>query len=50
MKAAAAKCAVGARRAKELTPSGLPFSVGESDALGLVNRVLPQEQLTEAAI
>jgi enoyl-CoA hydratase len=40
--------AVGERRAKELILSGLPFSALEAEAWGLVNRVLPQEQLLEA--
>jgi enoyl-CoA hydratase len=42
--------AVGERRAKELILSGLPFSALEAEAWGLVNRVLPQEQLLEAAL
>jgi enoyl-CoA hydratase len=40
--------AVGERRAKELILSGLPFSAVEAEAWGLVNRVLPPEQLLEA--
>jgi enoyl-CoA hydratase len=40
--------AVGERRAKELILSGLPFSALEAEAWGLVNRVLPPEQLLEA--
>ena len=40
--------AVGERRAKELILSGLPFSAGEAEAWGLVNRVLPEGQLMEA--
>jgi enoyl-CoA hydratase len=40
--------AVGERRAKELILSGLPFSALEAEAWGLVNRVLPHEQLLEA--
>ncbi|OIQ66375.1 2,3-dehydroadipyl-CoA hydratase [mine drainage metagenome] len=40
--------AVGERRAKELILSGLPFSAIEAEAWGLVNRVLPPEQLLEA--
>jgi enoyl-CoA hydratase/carnithine racemase len=42
--------AVGERRAKELILSGLPFSAGEAEAWGLVNRVVPQEQLLEATL
>ena len=40
--------AVGERRAKELILSGLPFSATDAEAWGLVNRVLPPEQLLEA--
>jgi enoyl-CoA hydratase len=40
--------AVGERRAKELILSGLPFTATEAEAWGLVNRVLPQDQLMEA--
>jgi enoyl-CoA hydratase len=40
--------AVGERRAKELILSGLPFSAAEAERWGLVNRVLPPEQLLEA--
>jgi len=40
--------AVGERRAKELILSGLPFSAADAEAWGLVNRVLPPEQLLEA--
>ena len=40
--------AVGERRAKELILSGLPFSALEAEAWGLVNRLLPPEQLLEA--
>jgi enoyl-CoA hydratase/carnithine racemase len=40
--------AVGERRAKELILSGLPFSAAEAEAWGLVNRVLPPDQLMEA--
>src|SRR5215467_4041033 len=42
--------AVGERRAKELILSGLPFSATEAEAWGLVNRVVPQEQLLEATL
>ena len=42
--------AVGERRAKELILSGLPFSASEAEAWGLVNRVVPQEQLLEATL
>jgi enoyl-CoA hydratase/carnithine racemase len=42
--------AIGERRAKELILSGLPFSAQEAEAWGLVNRVVPQEELLEAAM
>ena len=42
--------AMGERRAKELILSGLPFSAPEAAAWGLVNRVLPQDALLEAAL
>src|ERR1700752_2272476 len=42
--------AVGERRAKELILSGLPFTAAEAEAWGLVNRVLPQEELMEATL
>ena len=42
--------AIGERRAKEMILSGLPFSAAEAEAWGLVNRVLPQEQLLDAAL
>ena len=42
--------AVGERRAKELILSGLPFSAAEAEAWGLVNRVLPPDQLMEATL
>jgi enoyl-CoA hydratase/carnithine racemase len=42
--------AVGERRAKELILSGLPFSAAEAEAWGLVNRVLPPEQLLPATL
>jgi enoyl-CoA hydratase/carnithine racemase len=41
--------AVGERRAKELILSGLPFSAAEAEAWGLVNRVLPANELMPAA-
>jgi enoyl-CoA hydratase len=41
--------AIGERRAKEMILSGLPFSAAEAEAWGLVNKVLPQEQLLDAA-
>ena len=40
--------AVGERRAKELILSGLPFSAEEAERWGLVNRVLPPEELLQA--
>ena len=42
--------AVGERRAKELILSGLPFSAEEAERWGLVNRVLPPDQLLPAAL
>ncbi|MEM7170586.1 MAG: enoyl-CoA hydratase-related protein [Pseudomonadota bacterium] len=42
--------AVGERRAKEIILSAKPFSAAEAFEWGLVNRVLPQDQLVEAAI
>src|ERR1700748_3553873 len=42
--------AVGERRAKELILSGLPFSATEAEQWGLVNRVLPSDQLLPATI
>ncbi len=42
--------AVGERRAKELILSGLPFSAVEAESWGLVNRVLPPEELMEATL
>ena len=40
--------AIGERRAKELILSGLPFSAAEAEAWGLVNRVLPPDELMKA--
>jgi enoyl-CoA hydratase/carnithine racemase len=42
--------AVGERRAKELILSGLPFSAEEAERWGLVNRVLPQDELLPATL
>ena len=42
--------AVGERRAKELILSGLPFSAKEAEAWGLVNRVLPPDELLPATL
>jgi enoyl-CoA hydratase len=42
--------AVGERRAKELILSGLPFSAEEAERWGLVNRVLPLDELLPAAL
>jgi enoyl-CoA hydratase len=42
--------AVGERRAKELILSGLPFSAEEAEQWGLVNRVLPPEELLAATL
>jgi enoyl-CoA hydratase len=42
--------AIGERRAKELILSGLPFSAAEAEQWGLVNRVLPQDQLLPATL
>jgi enoyl-CoA hydratase/carnithine racemase len=42
--------AVGERRAKELILSGLPFSATEAEQWGLVNRVLPGEELLPATL
>lgn len=42
--------AVGERRAKEIILSGLPFSVEEGRAWGLVNKVLAPGELVEAAL
>src|ERR1051326_5381786 len=40
--------AIGERRAKELILSGLPFTATEAEAGGLVNRLLPPDQLMQA--
>src|SRR6201986_930588 len=42
--------AVGERRAKELILSGLPFSAEEAERWGLVNRVLPPQELLPATL
>ena len=42
--------AIGERRAKELILTGRPFGAAEAEAWGLVNRVLPQDQLLPEAI
>jgi enoyl-CoA hydratase/carnithine racemase len=42
--------AIGERRAKELILSGLPFSAEEAERWGLVNRVLPPEELLAATL
>jgi enoyl-CoA hydratase len=42
--------AIGERRAKELILSGLPFSAAEAERWGLVNRVLPPEDLLQATL
>src|SRR5271157_1055053 len=42
--------AVGERRAKELILTGSPFSAQEAEAWGLVNKVLPIENLRDAAL
>src|SRR6516162_1462170 len=42
--------AVGERRAKELILSGTPFSAEEAERWGLVNRVLPPEELLAATL
>jgi len=42
--------AIGERRAKELILSGLPFTADEAERWGLVNRVLPPEELLAAAL
>ena len=42
--------AVGERRAKEVILTGLPFSAVEGEAWGLVNRVVPLDELRETAL
>jgi enoyl-CoA hydratase/carnithine racemase len=42
--------AIGERRAKELIFSGKPFSARDAFAWGLVNAILPEEQLLEEAL
>lgn len=42
--------AMGERRAKELIMTGRPFSAREAEAWGLVNRVLPPDELLPAAL
>ncbi len=42
--------AVGERRAKEMILTGLPFSAAEGEAWGLVNRVVPLDELRETAL
>ncbi|MGY3604135.1 MULTISPECIES: enoyl-CoA hydratase/isomerase family protein [unclassified Bradyrhizobium] len=42
--------AVGERRAKEVILSGLPFSAEEAERWGLVNRVLPPDELLTATL
>jgi enoyl-CoA hydratase len=42
--------AIGERRAKEMILSGLPFTAAEGEAWGLVNRVLPPEELMQATL
>lgn len=42
--------AIGERRAKEVILSGLPFSAEEAERWGLVNRVLPSEELVKGAL
>jgi enoyl-CoA hydratase/carnithine racemase len=42
--------AVGERRAKEVILTGLPFSAAEGEAWGLVNRVVPLDELRETAL
>jgi enoyl-CoA hydratase/carnithine racemase len=42
--------ALGERRAKELILSGLPFSADEAERWGLVNRVLPPDELLPASL
>ncbi|WP_454915987.1 enoyl-CoA hydratase/isomerase family protein [Xanthobacter sediminis] len=42
--------AMGERRAKELIMTGRPFSAREAEAWGLVNRVLPPDELLPATL
>jgi len=42
--------AIGERRAKELILSGLPFTAAEAESWGLVNRVVPQDELMQATL
>src|ERR1700761_1005303 len=42
--------AIGERRAKELILSGLPFTAAEAEQWGLVNRVLPPDELLPATL
>src|SRR4029077_11491410 len=42
--------AVGERRAKEIILSGLPFTAGEAEAGGLVNRVVEPSELLATTI
>jgi enoyl-CoA hydratase len=42
--------AIGERRAKELILSGLPFTAAEAEGWGLVNRVVPPQQLMQATL
>ncbi|RZN35063.1 enoyl-CoA hydratase-related protein [Bradyrhizobium sp. Leo121] len=42
--------AIGERRAKEVILSGLPFSAEEAERWGLVNRVLPPDELLTATL
>ena len=42
--------AIGERRAKELILSGLPFSATDAEQWGLVNRVLPPDELLPATL
>ena len=42
--------AVGVRRAKEIVLTGLPFSAQEAAEWGMVNRVLPLDELMPAAL
>ena len=42
--------AMGERRAKEVILTGLPFTAQQAFEWGLINRVLPQEELLEAAL